>query len=318
VPTVAKAVQAAYPLTGRGPVDGVILIDPIGLAALLKVTGPITVAPWPEPLTPDNTAQILNFDHYDRLKPPARDDFQGAVVRAVIDRLTVGDLAAPSELAAALAPAVRGGHLQLWSPDRAAEALFRKVNAAGELRPPKGADFIELVTQNGSAAKIDWFLRRSLRYEAVVDPDTGDVRATAVVTLTNSAPTEGLDPYVIGGTALNNTRAGESRLFLTLYSALDLDGVTDEAGQPLGVNLGQENGLTAMRVLLRIPPGGSRTIRFQLTGGADLSGGDYQLILGHQATAWPDQVDLKITGGPSLEQSMALVERLSFRLPSRR
>ena len=36
----------------------------------------------------------------------------------------------------------------------------------------RGTDFVQLVTQNDGENKIDWYLRRSLAYEASVDPAT--------------------------------------------------------------------------------------------------------------------------------------------------
>jgi hypothetical protein len=314
VPTVAEAISHGYPLAGGDDVDGVILVDPLGLAALLRITGPVSVAPWPVPITADNAVQILTFDHYQQLDDEARVQFQSDVVEAIVDRVTVGDLAPPSEIAATLAPAVKGGHLQLWSPDRAEQAFFARIDAAGELRAPESDDFLEVVSLNGSKAKIDYYLRRSVHYTAAVDPQTGKVEATAEVTLTNNAPRRGVDSYIIGGTDLTATAAGENRQFLTVYSALGLVDVVDEQGAPLHLEgLGKEKGLTFAQVVLTIPPGGTRTVRYRFSGGVDLSDGRYRLTLGRQATAWPDAFQVDVTGVEQPgHQAVELIQRTAL------
>ena len=77
IPTMGEAVTAGWPLVSDGrQADGMIVIDPLGLAALLELTGPVTVADWPEPITAENAAEILLFEHYDRLDVDAIDRFQ--------------------------------------------------------------------------------------------------------------------------------------------------------------------------------------------------------------------------------------------------
>ena len=200
VPTFAEGIAAAYPLTrGGGPVDGVVVIDPYGIADLLELTGPVVVPGWPVPLTADNAAEVLLFHQYDELTEDQIDTFQVDVVDAVTSALTTGTLPPPSELAATLGPAVAGGHLRLWSPETEAQALFERIGADGTLEaPPDGSDFVQVLTQNASESKIDWYLRRALTYEPTVDLDTGAIEATATVTLTNTAPTSGVSTYILG------------------------------------------------------------------------------------------------------------------------
>jgi hypothetical protein len=57
-PTDATVIANLYPQSGGQPVDGVLAVDPTGLANLLCLTGPINVAEWPEPITPDNAESI--------------------------------------------------------------------------------------------------------------------------------------------------------------------------------------------------------------------------------------------------------------------
>ena len=59
LPDNAAAIAKLYPQAGGTAVQGVISVDPEGLGALLKLTGPITVPGRTEPLTADTAAPYL-------------------------------------------------------------------------------------------------------------------------------------------------------------------------------------------------------------------------------------------------------------------
>jgi hypothetical protein len=293
--TMSRAIASAYPLTaGGGPVDGVVAIDPVGMAGLLDLTGPVRVAAWPTPITAANVVEVLDFSSYQQLSAAALQDFQGDVVRAIVDALTSGSLPPPSRLASALAPAVAGGHLRLWSNDPAAERLITRIGADGALRRPPAGDFVQLVTQNGSEAKIDWYLRRKLSYDVVLDPGTGRLQGTATVAVTNQAPASGVSSYVIGE-ATGPTRPGQNRMLVTVLTPHLPTGATDAAGRTLPMSLGLENGFYSASVLVVVEPGATATIRFALDGALP-PGADYRLTVGHQPTLVPDQVEIAAHG----------------------
>lgn len=296
-PTMGEAVRALAPRSDAGPIDGVIGIDPLGLAALVELTGPVDVASWPVPLGPDNIAEVLLFEQYRAF--PADDQvdaFQSDLVSAIVDALTAGELAPPSELAATLAPAVAGGHLRLFSAEDEEQALFERIGADGGLRQPPAADFFQLVSQNGSESKIDHFLRREVDYAVEIAPDTGATTATVTVTLHNGAPSEGLPSYIIGGrndTAI--TAAGEMRFFTTIVTTMAVTSVQVDDGPERPVQLGSEQGLLTGTVLHRIAPGDSSTLVFRLEGRWDPEL-DYRIALGRQPTAHPDAVAVHVGG----------------------
>ena len=304
VETMSSSIASAYPLTaGGGEVDGVLTIDALGLAKLLELTGPVSVPLWPEPITAENAVDVLLFQHYDQLDGAARDRFQGLVVAAVVEAVSSRSLPTPSVFASTLAPAVTGGHLRLWSADPGAEQLFRRIGADGALPTQSGDDFVQLVTQNGSEAKIDWYLDRSLSYDVALSPGTGKLLATAEVTLVNRAPASGVASYLIGGDVGSPTPAGVNRTVVTLLTPHASVRVTDGSGTAIPVNLGREGaGLYAASVVLEIPPGGTATIRYRLEGAVATSD-RYRLVVGHQPTRRPDQVAVRLrtTGGWALE-----------------
>jgi UDP-N-acetylmuramyl pentapeptide phosphotransferase/UDP-N-acetylglucosamine-1-phosphate transferase len=310
VPTFAEAIAAAFPLTrGGGPVDGVVTIDPYGVAALLELTGPVTVSGWPEPLTAENAARVLLFEQYDRLSLEQEvDQFQSDVIEAVTDALTTGTLPPPSVLAATLGPAVAGGHLRLWSPEADAQALFERIGADGTLEAPAdGSDFVQVLTQNASESKIDWYLRRAYTYEPTVDPATGAIEATVTVTLTNTAPTTGVSAYVLGEEN-GPTKVGENEVRLTVLSPHRLSAATGADGEELPVNIAREKGLYAVTVSMELDSGASQTVELTFAGLLSPTDGDYRLHVRRQPAVVPDEVDVTVHGAPGWEPATQVID----------
>ena len=93
-------------------------IDPQGLAALMRYTGPIEVPELDEPLTADNTADFLMRRQYELFPDnEARTDLLEDVARTTFDRLTGADLPGPRRISEDLGPIADGGHIQ-FSPSR--------------------------------------------------------------------------------------------------------------------------------------------------------------------------------------------------------
>ena len=88
-----------------------------------------------------------------------------------------------------LGPAVEQRHLMAYGfrPDE--EDFFDALGASGRLEPPGDHDAFMLVTQNKGNNKIDSYLNRydRLHRDASI-PSTGELDATAIITLRNDAP----------------------------------------------------------------------------------------------------------------------------------
>ena len=291
-PSVAQVVEGLYPQSGGVEVDGVVLVDHVALAALLQLTGPVEVETWPEPLTAENVAGILLHEQYLRYPRPERVDFLADAARGVFDRLTAGDLPAPDRLIEVFADAVAGRHLLLHSTDARQQALFKRLALDGAL-PPVQSDFLALVTQNASGNKIDWFLRRSLTYDATVGAD-GGVDAELTVRLHNGAPASGLPHYVIGGVGEEPTADGENRMLFSVYTPLGLEGATID-GRPLELRTERELGRNVHETRITVPPGGNATVVLRLRGTVDVADG-YVLDVRAQPTVVPDDVEVVLDG----------------------
>lgn len=294
--TTAKVVADQYRQSSGTKVDGVISIDPIGLAGLLRLTGPVRVASWPVPLTAQNIVNITLHDEYRAFENnnAARVDFLGDVAEVVFDRLVASGLDDVLAAAPVIDELTSTRRLQMWAPDKVSAAFLRHTGSDGAVLPTNG-DTLMVTTQNAAGNKLDWFLRRTISYNATVQRD-GDgiaVGATATIRLTNGAPATGEPKYVIGP-AGPKFKAGQNRIFFTFYSPLDLTGSTID-GQPLHLDFSPELGRYAYSAFIDIPSTATRTIELQLSGRLS-NVKQYSLDVFQQPTITPDTVDIAVTG----------------------
>ncbi|HUR50077.1 MAG TPA: DUF4012 domain-containing protein, partial [Acidimicrobiales bacterium] len=290
-PTVGRVASQLFPQSGGEPIDGVIGLDPLALAALLSATGPIEVPPWPVPLSAENARSVLLHEQYLYFPNPERKEFLGDVTAAVFNRLT-GEGASLRALALSLAPAVRSGNVQMWAADAEEQQLLTNVSAAGEFPAAhESSDLLAVVNQNSSGNKIDWFLHRKTSYELTFDPVLGRVDAKVRIELRNDAPTRGLPEYVIGsaGPRESRTAPGENRTWVSVYTPLALEAASLD-GQPLQMEQADELGRRVYSAFVTIPPGGKISLELNLGGPVDPDNSTYRLQLRSQVLPNPEQV----------------------------
>ncbi len=297
-PTVAEVVRQWYPQAGGNAVDGVMSIDPAGLASLLQLTGGIDVSGVDGRLTAENAAAFLQLDQYVELPDiPNRVDVLEQLARLTMERLTSVDLPGPRELGDLLGPVIEEHHLQLYAFDPSEADLVDGMGISGRYPEVRG-DFVGVTTTNAGGNKIDVFLQRALSYDAHWDPDTGEVTATATVTLANESPPSGLPDYVIGnalGRRLGDPDLprGSNSSFVTLYTPWEPAGATLD-GQPVDLETGEELGRRALSTFVAIPPGGTVTLVVELRGVLE-DEDTYRLDLAPQPLVHAEQADVHIT-----------------------
>jgi hypothetical protein len=298
-PSVAQVIEGLFPQSGGQPVDGVILVDPFALQALLTFTGPITVEGLDVPMTTENAADILLREQYvDFDSRSDRKDFLEEASRKTFEALTSGDLPGPRRVTEVLGPMVDQGRLLVHSTHADEQAFFERVGLDGAFPEVGHGDLVAVTSQNSGHNKGDSFLTRQLDYQATVDPDSGTVEATATVTLVNAAPPGGLPDVFIGvnpapGTPnLPDLPPGTNRMYLSLYSPHALL-TADVDGEQLSVEAERELGVNVYSQFVDVPPGGTVTVTYHLSGGIDLRDG-YRLAVGGQPTINPDEVTVGV------------------------
>jgi hypothetical protein len=279
LPTVSNVLDQIYRQTGGVRLDGVLALDPEGLAALLHFTGPIQVTGLPIPLTQANAATVLlstQYTTYDAGVSSAvatpqdveRHDFLQGALHVAFDKLVAGSLPAPKELASVLDPAVVAGRISFWSFHKDEQPLLRRLGIDGSFPSAEGGDLIALTTQNTGNNKIDSYLHTSMFDNVTFDPSSGAVHSEVTIHLRNAAPSTGLPPIVIDSPADPNLPAGTNRTWLTLYSALALTRVSIQ-GHPATMATGGELGVKAYSVYVDIAPGKTVGVRVWLAGAVD-------------------------------------------------
>jgi UDP-N-acetylmuramyl pentapeptide phosphotransferase/UDP-N-acetylglucosamine-1-phosphate transferase len=321
-PSVARFLMSLTPAAGLGPVDGVLAVDPFGLAALLELTGPVDVAGWPTPIDAENAVDVTLRDAYAFFeRTPERAEFLGDVAQVVVDQATSGSLGKPAQIARVLGEAAHEGHIIVAFARPDEQKLAEDFGVAGRMTPAR-VDAVAVTTSNFAANKIDFYLRRNVNYRVRLDPDLEHRRAVAsgkmTLQLENTAPAQGLPRIVIGPFLPERFQAGENRAYLSLYSPLTLTDATLD-GEPASVLPGRERGRNVYSVLTNIPARTAQIVTADLRGDIQLRrGGWYELDVGHQPTVEPDRlrVSIEVPEGWRIAEAPGL-ERVSARQATR-
>ena len=295
MPTVASTARVLWDQVAPGmPLDGVVYVDPHGLAALLRLTGPVQA---PEPLgtlSAANAAQVLLSDQYARLSVPdqlQRKDILQQVAKSTFTALSTAPLPAPAAVGEALGPAVRGGHLLATSFSPEGQQLFDEIGLDGRLPAAVGGDLASLRTSNLLENKLDAHLRRSVRYRAVVNPGDGSVTATATIELRSDATAE-LTDYVAGNT--RGLPKGTHLIEVAWYSGLGLTSMEVD-GRAASATSDRDRGWWTHSSGVQIPPGGSTTVVLHLAGKLAATA-PYRLAVAPQASVHDDSYVVEVVG----------------------
>jgi UDP-N-acetylmuramyl pentapeptide phosphotransferase/UDP-N-acetylglucosamine-1-phosphate transferase len=294
-PTVARAITNLYPQATGQFVDGVIAVDPVGLEALLELTGPVLVADWPEPITAENVIDVTLRQQYDAFGLAEREEFLGDVAEAVWEQALEGNLGNPARLAKILGKTGRQGHLQLWFADPEEAALAVRLGVGGAV-PRLGSDSLLVTNQNSSANKVDFYLTRRLDYSVRLTPQPGTTRVRANaeldVTLANAAPA-GVSSVALGPWD-ERFEPGEDRSFVSVYTPLAFTAASLD-GAPTQLEAATELGRNVFSGYVGVPAGAARTLSVDMRGTVVLApGGWYELDVVRQPTLWPDDVTVVV------------------------
>jgi hypothetical protein len=263
-PSVGQVIAGLYPQSGGREVDLVFLVDPAGLSALMRLSGPVTIPSWPDPITADNVVQVLGIDQYGRfLDNDDRVVFLAELARATFETLLAVDSGSIAGATGCLGPAAQDRHLLAWSADPGEQALFERLGADGALPAPSSErDLAGVVLNNAAGNKLDWFRSGTTAAVRTLDPLTGDRLTTLTTTLRNDAPVTGFPDYVLIGTNSNRgAPPGENRTLISGYGSGLVDQVLVD-GLPVAPDTSNEAGFNVGSVLVDLPVGSSRTVAF--------------------------------------------------------
>jgi hypothetical protein len=298
MPTVGRLITEMYRQTTGDRIDGVIAVDPLAVAQILRVTGPIQVGgAW---LDADNVAEETLVRAYVRYEADndARRAFLDEVARASFEAFRRTLATKPVELLRNLGTAARGRHVQVYVADPAGQRAVAGLGLSGSAAAPATGDYLMPVGINAGGNKLDAFLRRTVRWRVRLSEE-GAAQATAAFTLVNDGPASGLPRYIIGPYD-GDFRAGQNEQIATLYVAGGY-GFTRASldGRPAGAEAQADFGGLALTQRVGVPARSTVTLGYELTRPAAVErlSDDhlrYRLLLRPQATVRPDQARITV------------------------
>jgi hypothetical protein len=252
-------------------VDGVIAMDPVTLAYILKATGPVQL-PTGDTLTSDNAVKLLLSDVYAKYTDPALQDvFFASAASAVFDKVSSGGFDA-KQFIAGLTQAAGENRLRLWSATDSEQRRIVGTAVAGDL-PTETAQMREfgVYLNDATGAKMDYYLDKTVAVGSAVCRSDGRPTSVIDITLKSTAPADAatrLPEYVTGG-GYFGVEPGKVRTNVLVYAPkgeIYVDATQD--GKPAGVQPATDGDHPVVQTQVLLSPGQTTTIRVTFLGEA--------------------------------------------------
>jgi len=171
--------------------DGVISLDPGGIATVLKVIGPITIPGYDLTVSAANFAELVFQYENSSNSPLGRKRFLAAAAVPLIRAVMALPTSRWPALIAALNEAATARHLQAFFNDETAEAVMNRYGWSGILNSPANADFLLETESNATGSKANHFLERT--YDLQLSALPGRIHHKLLVQLNNNTPATGVE-----------------------------------------------------------------------------------------------------------------------------
>jgi hypothetical protein len=255
LPDVATVTRALFELATDTKTDGVIFVDPRGLAAMLPPAATLRVPTTDTSVTPAEMPRYVYQEAYKELGggDPRRRESLINLGEAAFDLVLERGFGRPS-LLRSMAEAAAGGHIGMvaFAPDEARALGDARLNR--DLGEPE-YDGVLVTVQNIGGNKLDSYARREIHHSCRIDAEAAS-RCETTVTLANKTP-KGLTPY-----EYQYRPYGMFRNVLEIYIPANADLQSVEiGGEPEDYFDHPEDGYRAVGVPIELPRGESTTMR---------------------------------------------------------
>ncbi len=258
LPENAELAARMWEAAGNTPVDGILVIDPVGLQAVLTASGPVNVEG--RQIDADNVVQYVLHDQY--IGVPIRSDQQSrreqlsTIARAALTALDQHGWNA-TDLVDQLRQAAQGRHVLAWSNKPVQQRAWRAAGIDGELVP----DSVLVSVLNRGGNKVDQYLHTDVTFEPTTSKAGTDVRMQ--VKLSNTAPAN--DPqYILGPFPGTILRAGDYYGILAVTVPGAASNVRIDNGAPL-VAAGSDGPTRVVATYVGVPRGDEKTLTVQFS-----------------------------------------------------
>ncbi len=260
-PQAAQILKAMVERTRDVKLDGVVAVDPIALAAMMRGTGPVPVTNGVT-LAAGNVVQALLNQTYQVLSnPQQQNDFFETAARKIFDSVMAGQ--GDQQLAIrGLATAAGEHRVLVWSAHDDEQSVLQGTAVSGSIggrsaRHPE----IGMYLNDSTAGKMDYYLQyRSAA--AAVDcrrDDSQDIRATLALTSTMPADFSGLSDWIVGTGQF--AAKGSIAFNLRVYAPYggEITGLTLD-GQPHSITADKHEGRQVALLPITLGPGQKSTV----------------------------------------------------------
>lgn len=323
LPTTAPVILDLFENRAGDALDGVILIDPVGLQAVLEAIGADLEVPAdlatdgvPEIVAADGFAEFALADVYE-IYGQGHSSERKALLRGLGDAAFAEVFEGAWDGAAvsrAIGQSAGERHLQVFSRDEDEQAAFEALNAAGAM--PRGADtdVLAVTANNAVGGKQDVHVGHRTSVEVTLGTPgraaDGSLHlerdATVGVTVDNPLPAEGRDLYVIGNCHDPERRAGcfegppgQNRTWFSVWGPSGTRLLEARGDDGSGAAFpGEIDGLHVIDRYLDTPPQDSAGFEVDVVAKAPLriEGGAlvYELTWWSQSKATPDLLEVRV------------------------
>jgi hypothetical protein len=252
-------------------VDGVLAMDPVTLAYILKATGPVQL-PTGDTLTSDNAVELLLSDVYAKYPDGnVQDAFFASAASAVFDKVSSGAFD-PTAFIGALTDGVQDNRLRLWSADRSEQDRLDGTAVTGPLPSSSASERqFGVYLNDATGAKMDFYLQKTVAVGSAVCRADGRPTSVVQVTLKNTAPANAATslPAYVTGAGDFGVEPGKVQTNVAVYAAkgeIYLGSTQDGKAAAPHTAVDGEHPVVQVQTLLA--PGQSTTFRVTFLGSA--------------------------------------------------
>jgi hypothetical protein len=267
-PTTARLFEALWDRADGTRFDGVISVDPVVLAHMLEVLGPVTL-PDGEQITSENAVKVVLSDAYQRFgdlgdNGRSSDQFFAQVSSSVFSRLTSGQWN-PLAMFDQLTRSANEQRINMWFADEQTQALVNEVNLDGGLRADNtSATQVGIYLNDYSVGKLEYHLTTAVR--ATCDPGARTI--TVAMDMHNGITDDITNAYTLGARNGNWGLPRTTMMLDTLFFAPS--GATITALDPSDGDIpqlsrsGSENGNTGESRMVTLDKDANRTVSYTI------------------------------------------------------
>ena len=235
-------------------IDAALSLDPTAVSYFLGATGPAKLSDGTE-IASSNIVPITESKVYAMFPTDnaARKAYLLDVAKVVDEHVLSGAGGSTVGLVDAAAKAAGERRLLLWSETPSVERDLSS-SAVGGTIPQTAAPFAGLIVNNYAANKMDYYLDRSMSWQASHCGNTRDV--TVTIRLTNNAPASGLSWYVTQRTddPWHKAQPGATSVLVTYVGTTGGEFVSATVdGRLVGALSGRINGHPTYGAVIELP-----------------------------------------------------------------